>query len=77
MNILHTHTHTHAIRWLKASGVVLAGEKVQRQLSKQLLGTNLVAEPAPMSFFMPSGGEELRAAPLVQLLDQNAESYSA
>ena len=73
------------IRWLRASGVVLAGEKVQRQLSKELLGTDLVEEPAPMSFSLLSGGEELRVAPLVyvpdleekviQLLEQNADRY--
>ena len=57
--------------------------KAQRLLSKQLLGTELVAEPAPMSFHLPSGGKELRGAPLVcvpdltgkvvQLLEQNME----
>lgn len=62
---------------------MLAGEKAQRELSKELLGADLVAEPAPMSFHLPSGGEELRAAPLVcvpdligkvvQLLEQNRE----
>lgn len=39
-------------RWLKASGVVLAGEKAQREISKELLGADLVAEPAPLSFHL-------------------------
>ena len=64
---------------------MLAGERGQRQLSKQLLGTNLVAESASMSFSLPSGGEELRATPLfnvpdlvgkvIELLEQNAKRY--
>ena len=48
--------------------------------------SRLVAEPAPMSFALSSGGEEIRGAPLVciadlmgkviQLLEQNMERYT-
>ena len=64
----------------------IAGEKAQRELSKELLGeVELVAEPAPMTFSLGSGRAEIRGAPMVcvsdltakllQLLQQNRERY--
>lgn len=48
-----------------------------------LLGDHVVVEPAPMTFALKKGGEEIRATPLgyvthieskvLQLLDQNTE----
>jgi hypothetical protein len=71
-------------RYLRASGVVLAGKKRQRDLAKELVG-DITSEPVPMSFSLPSGGEELRAAPfayspnlnekVIQILERNAERY--
>ena len=70
-------------RWLKASGVKLAGEHRQRTLAKELVDGNLDAEAAPMSFPLKGGGEEIRGVPfaycpnLIQkvthLLQQNKE----
>ncbi len=61
--------------------MVLASEKKQRVLAKGLLGDNLEAETAPMTFSLKPAGEEIRAVPLVfvpnlqdkvlSLLDQN------
>ena len=61
--------------------MVLAGEQSQRTIAKELMGDNLVAEAAPMSFGLKEGGEEIRAAPfaytpdlvakVIQLLEQN------
>ena len=63
--------------------MVLSGEKRQRCLAKELLGDNIVSEPVAMSFSLPSGGEEIRAAAfsyipdltgkVLQLLEQNME----
>ncbi|KAL5491484.1 hypothetical protein EMCRGX_G016781 [Ephydatia muelleri] len=69
-------------RWLKASNVSLACEERMRHVgSKRIVGDNIQGELAPFSFTLTSGGEELRAAPLVfipnliqkvtQLLDEN------
>ena len=68
-------------RWLKASGISLAGEERMRHISSQIVGENLKGEIAPFSFPLPSGGEEIKGAPLVyiphlvdkvvQLLDGN------
>ncbi len=84
----HTHTHTHTMylkhaRWPKEFGVVLASEQQQCRLSNGLLGDNLEAEAAPMTFSLKPCGEEIRAVPLVfvprlqervlSLLDQNLE----
>ncbi len=62
--------------------MVLASEKKQRVLAKGLLGDNLEAETAPMTFALKPAGE-IRAVPLVfvpnlqdkvlSLLDQNLE----
>ena len=60
-------------RWLKMSGIAVAGEKRQQSLAKELVGENIAAEPVAMSFSLPSGGEELRSpdlkAKITQILD--------
>ncbi|KAL5481525.1 hypothetical protein EMCRGX_G021706 [Ephydatia muelleri] len=56
-------------RWLKASGVSLAGEQRMRNICRQIVGDNLKGEMALFSFPHPSGGEELRGAPLVYIPD--------
>ena len=63
----------------------MAGEKRQRCIANELVGDNIVSEPVPMSFSLPSGGEELRAASFAytpdliakvfQILEQNMERY--
>ncbi|KAL5463678.1 hypothetical protein EMCRGX_G032597 [Ephydatia muelleri] len=68
-------------RWLKSSGICLAGEERMRHISSQIVGDNLKGEIAPFSVTIPSGGEEIKGAPLVfiphlvdkvvQLLDGN------
>ena len=54
-------------RWLKASGISLAGEERMRHISSQIVGENLKGEIAPFSFPLPSGGEEIKGAPLVYI----------
>ena len=39
-----------------------------RHISTQIVGDNLKGEIAPFSFPLPSGGEEIRGAPLVYIL---------
>ena len=56
-------------RWLKESGVVLAGDKKQRALANTLLGDNLEAEAEPMPFPLKGGGEEVRARPFAYVPD--------
>ena len=68
-------------RWLKSSGISLAGEERMHHISSQIVGDNLKGEIAPFSFTIPSGGEKIKGAPLVfiphlvdkvvQLLDGN------
>ena len=68
-------------RWLKSSGICLAGERRMRHMFCQIVGDNLKGEIAPFSFPLPSRGEEIKGAPLVyiphlvarvvQLLDGN------
>ena len=82
--IKYLHVNVH--RWLKESGVILAGEKKQRALASTLLGDNLEAEAAPMSFPLKGGGEEIRAVPLayvpqlrakvLHMLQQNVDRYT-
>ena len=78
---------TSSNRWLKASGVVLAGEKRQRCVAKELVGDNITAEPVLMSFSLASCGEEIRAAAyayspdlkakVFQILEQNVKRYNS
>ena len=49
--------------------MILAGESKQSVLAKELVGDNLVAEAAPFSFTLKSGGEEIRGAPLAYCPD--------
>ena len=44
-------------RWLKASGISLAGEERMHHISNQIVGENLKGEMALFSFPLPSGGE--------------------
>ncbi|KAL5479256.1 hypothetical protein EMCRGX_G022753 [Ephydatia muelleri] len=52
-------------RLLKESGVSLASEVSMRKITDEMIGDNLEGEVAPFSFKMPTGGEEIRGAPLV------------
>eukprot|EP00731_Ephydatia_muelleri_P000867 Em0001g867a len=56
-------------RWLKASGVSLAGEERMRCICRRIVGSNLKGEMALFSFPSTSGGEELRVAALVYIPD--------
>ena len=61
----------------------IASERKLRKRSKEVVTNNLQAEGVPLTFSLKSGGEEIRAAPLVfvpdlkekifQLLDKNKE----
>ena len=61
----------------------IASERKLRKYSEEVVTTNLHAEGVPFTFSLKSGGEEIRAAPLVvipdlkqkifQLLDKNRE----
>ena len=53
------------IRLLKESGVSLASEVSMRKITDEMIGDNLEGEVASFSFNLPSGGEEIRGAPLV------------
>eukprot|EP00731_Ephydatia_muelleri_P007956 Em0004g294a len=53
-------------RWLKASGVSLAGEERMRYICRRIVGSNL---KGLFSFPSTSGGEELRVAALVYIPD--------
>eukprot|EP00731_Ephydatia_muelleri_P019402 Em0012g227a len=54
-------------RWLKSSGICLAGEERMCQISCLIVGDNLKGEIAPFSFPLPSGGEEVKGSPLVYI----------
>ena len=45
-------------RWLKSSGICLAGEGCMRHICSQIVGDNLKGKIAPFSFPLPSRGEE-------------------
>ena len=76
-----TNSNSWCFRWLKSSGICLAGEERMCHISSQIVGDNLKGEIAPFSVTIPSGGEEIKGAPLVfiphlvdkvvQLLDGN------
>ena len=51
------------------SVVSLAGEEMMRHICGQIVGDNLKGDMALFSFPLPSGGEELRGAPLVYIPD--------
>ncbi len=71
------------IRWLAQAGVKVASEKDQRALSKELVKTEIVAEIAPFTHTIKSGGEEVKPAAMAyvphlpskifELLDQLSE----
>jgi len=44
-----------------------------RKAAVEMVGTNLLSEAAPFSFRLKSGGEEIRAAPLVYIPDLGAK----
>ena len=54
-------------KWFKSSGICLAGEERMHLISNQIVGDNLKGEIAPFSFTIPSGGEEIKEAPLVYI----------
>lgn len=47
----------------------VASEPKLRKRSKEIITTNLLAEAVPFTFTLKSGGEEIRAAPLVYVPD--------
>ena len=65
--------------------MVLVGEKRQRTLANTLLGENIEAEAAPMTFSLKGGGEEVKDVPfasvpdltkkVLQILEQNIDRY--
>ena len=57
------------IRWLKEYGIALSSEQKQRKRAALMVGDNLEAEPVPFTFPLASGGEEIRAAPIVYVPD--------
>ena len=57
------------VRWLKASGVSLAGEERMRNICRRIVGNNLKGEMVLFSFPYTSGSEELREAALVYIPD--------
>lgn len=56
-------------RWFRSHGIVIPSEKRMRECSDDLLGSNLTSELAPFSFPMKHGGEDLRPAPHVYVVD--------
>ena len=56
-------------RWLKDWGIALSSERQQRKRGKELVGENIAAEAVPFTFPLKSGGEEIRAAPMVYTPD--------
>lgn len=64
-NIINRSKPAFLIRLLKESGVSLASEVSMRKITDEMTGDNLEGEVAPFSFNMPTGGEEIRGAPLV------------
>eukprot|EP00731_Ephydatia_muelleri_P020930 Em0013g657a len=63
-------------RWLMASNVSLACEERMRHVSKRIVDDNIQGELAPFSFTLTSGGEELRAAPLVFIPTEAGDSFA-
>lgn len=63
-------------------GLTIASEKKMRKVASELVGENLEAELAPMSFSHKDGGEVIKEAPIAyiphlwekihDLLDQNS-----
>ena len=47
----------------------MGSERKMRKAAVEMVGTNLLSEAAPFSFCLKSGGEEIRAAPLVYIPD--------
>ena len=56
-------------RWLKASGVSLAGEERMCHICRLIVSNNLTGEMVLFSFPPTSSGAELRGAPLVFIPD--------
>ena len=64
-------------------GLTIASEKKMRKVASELVGDNLEAELAPMSFSHKDGGEVIKEAPIAyiprlwekihDLLDQNSD----
>ena len=54
-------------RWLKVWGVQIASERQLRSRAMHLTSNQLTAEEALFSFSLKSGGEELKAAPIVYI----------
>ena len=72
-------------RWLSEWNVSIASERKLRKRANAIVTTNLKGESVPLTFSLKSGGEEIRAAPLVfipelkekvfQLLHSNSKNY--
>lgn len=64
MQLLATYT-----RWLREYRIALSSERKQRKRAEVMVGDNLEAEAVPFTFSLASGGEEIRAAPIVYVPD--------
>ena len=53
----------------------VASEPKLRKRSKEIITTNLLAEAVPFTFALKSGGEEIRAAPLVYVPDLKKKMF--
>ena len=62
-------------RWLTEWNVSVVSEPKLRKRSKEVITTNLKAEAVPFTFSLTSGGEEIRAAPLVFVPDLKAKIF--
>ena len=49
-------------------GLTIASEKRMRKVASELIGDNLEAELAPMSFSHKDGGEVIKEAPIAYIL---------
>lgn len=56
-------------RWLSEWNISIASESKLRKRASTVVTTNLKGEAVPLTFSLKSGGEEIRAAPLVYIPD--------
>ena len=54
----------------------LSSERQQRKRAKQMIGDTIEAEAVPLSFSLPSGGEEIRAAAMAYVPDLVAKVFT-
>ena len=61
---------------MKEYGIALSSERKQRKRAAVVVRDNLEAEPVPFTFPLASGGEEIRAAPIVYVPDLIKKVFS-